>query len=197
MGNEKIEKVWFIGFLCLLMFSVQSIYAQVYTISHKDTKITIYGTSNLHDWDAAAHRFRGQFEATMKEGKLKDIKKLNFRVHAESLKSGKSGMDDKMYDALKTGEHQMITYELENIENISCSSSNQCKITADGFLTIAGVRNPVELTMHAEISQNKITLSGEKRFNMTNFDIDPPSALFGTIKTGKEVRVEYKAVFQQ
>ena len=41
------------------------------------------------------------------------------------------------------------------------------------------------------ISDNKITLVGENKFKMTDFNIDPPKALFGTITTGDDINIKF------
>ena len=46
------------------------------------------------------------------------------------------------------------------------------------------------------ILDNKITLIGEKKFKMTDFKIDPPKALFGTITTGDDITIKFSTTFK-
>ena len=64
-----------------------------------------------------------------------------------------------------------------------------------GNLTIAGATKPLEIIFDAKVSSNKIVLSGSKSLKMTDFKIDPPKAMFGTITTGDEVIIKFETVF--
>ncbi|MCJ7758647.1 MAG: YceI family protein, partial [Gillisia sp.] len=72
---------------------------------------------------------------------------------------------------------------------------SQCKITTSGYLTIAGTKKPINITFDSKISDGNIVLSGNKAIKMSNFNIDAPTALFGTITTGDEVNIKFQAVF--
>ena len=43
---------------------------------------------------------------------------------------------------------------------------------------------------------NKVVLKGEKTFKMTEFKIDPPKALLGTITTGDEITIKFNTIFK-
>jgi hypothetical protein len=46
-----------------------------------------------------------------------------------------------------------------------------------------------------KIASNMVALEGEKTFNMTDYAIEPPKALFGTITTGDEITIKFKSIF--
>jgi polyisoprenoid-binding protein YceI len=54
----------------------------------------------------------------------------------------------------------------------------------------------VTFDIEVEQSGNAFTVKGTTDFRLTDFQIDPPTALMGTIKTGDEVTIEFKATFQ-
>lgn len=193
---KTIKNTWFVvGSFLVMFFAVQTGWSQTYNVNTAASKLKVEGTSNIHDWEVDAKEFQGTLQAEMKDGQLVEIKKLDFSVVSESLKSGKSGMDKNIYKALDTKKVKRITYQMESVKNIDCTSSTECKIITSGFLTIAGTKKPVDLVFDAKVSGDRITLSGDKTLKMTDFKVDPPTAMFGTITTGDEVKINFETVF--
>lgn len=193
---KTLRNFWLtIGSLFIMVLSTQISMAQTYNVNKSTSKMEVLGTSNIHDWEIVAKDFQGSISLEMENGQLAKITKLDFSVVAESLKSGKGGMDKNTYKALKTNEHKMIIYKMDKVTNIDCTSKSQCLITTSGFLTIAGTKKPIEITFDAKIGDGKIVLSGNKAFKMSLFNIDPPTAMFGTITTGDEVKIKFQTAF--
>jgi polyisoprenoid-binding protein YceI len=63
------------------------------------------------------------------------------------------------------------------------------------MLSIAGVAKEVKFKTKYDVDGNQITFKGSYTFKMTDFNIDPPTAVMGTIKTGDEVTVRLEIVF--
>ena len=51
-----------------------------------------------------------------------------------------------------------------------------------------------DLFFKMKVAPNMVSLEGEKTFNMTDYGIEPPTALFGTITTGDEVTIKFKSI---
>jgi len=75
------------------------------------------------------------------------------------------------------------------------STSKGYKLVALGNLTIAGKTNKVELAFNLTLNGDKVELVGKKAFKMTDFGVEPPKALLGTIKTGDEIEVHYNTIW--
>ena len=193
---KTIKNFWtVVGIFLIVVLSAQTSMAQSYNINNGASKLVVEGTSNIHDWELAAENLQGNLKAELKDGQLVKINELNFGVVSESLKSGKGGMDKNTFKALKTDKNQRITYQLQKVNNIDCVSANECKVTTSGYLTIAGTKKLVDLTFDAKVDGSKITLIGNKKIKMTEFNVDPPTAMFGTITTGDEVNVKFQTVY--
>ncbi|WP_127019436.1 YceI family protein [Flagellimonas beolgyonensis] len=171
--------------------------AQSYQISKSEGEVTVTGTSTLHDWEEVAEQKSGTI-AIDPSGELPSISSLKFTVMAESLKSGKDAMDKNTYKALNTGKYKEIVFQMDAVKSISpvVSTSNKYKVVATGKLTIAGKTNTVDLPFDLTLNNGKVLLNGKKPLKMTDFGIEPPKALLGTIKTGDEIEVHYKTVWQ-
>lgn len=180
-----------------MIFAAQVITAQTFKLDNNASTLKIDGTSNIHDWTIEAEQMTGVLNATLENGKITDVSGLNFAVVAESLKSGKSTMDKNTFKALKTDKHKQIFFSLNQVKRIDCADNGDCKITANGFLTIAGTKKAVDITFAAKVSGNKVILSGSAPIVMSQYKIDPPTAMFGTITTGDKVDVKFQAVFNK
>lgn len=180
--------------LFVLTLFVSQTYAQEYSLNNTTSEMTVFGTSNLHDWDVKAEKQRGKL-ALDQSGQLQ-IKRLQVSVEAESLKSGKSGMDKNTYKALKTKKHKNISFDMKEVKSISKLNDNRYRVSVTGNLTIAGVTKNTGLDFILEVASSQVVLKGSKSFKMTEFEVDPPKALLGTVTTGDEVKIEFKTVFK-
>ncbi|UZH54115.1 YceI family protein [Salinimicrobium tongyeongense] len=193
--NTK-KNLWLvIGSFLVMVFSANTMAGQTFNVNSGASSLKVEGTSNIHDWELSAKELQGSIKVQMEDGQLVQLDQLQFAVVAESLKSGKGGMDKNTYKALDTDKHRRITYELSSVKNLDCTSKTSCKVTTNGVLTIAGTKKNVELIFDAKVAGDKITLSGDKKIKMTDFKVDPPTAMFGTITTGDEVNIKFQTVF--
>ncbi|NNK40810.1 MAG: YceI family protein [Winogradskyella sp.] len=168
--------------------------AQEYALLNDLSFIKVSGTSTLHDWHVDGEEQSGVLKLSGEESP--SIKELLFKVKAESLKSGKSSMDKNTYKALKTDKYKDIIFEYKKTNTSVKKDLNTYTISVNGTLTVTGVSKNVDLNLEVIIEGDLIKINGKKDILMTDFEIDPPKALLGTIKTGNEITITYKSVFQ-
>lgn len=186
-----------VGTVLMMVVTAQFSIAQTYNLNNTASTLKVEGTSNVHDWTVVAEDQKGKLVAEFADGQLVKISQLEFVVKAESLKSGKSGMDKNTYKALRTNSNKDITYKLNKVNNIDCVTTGSCKVTTSGTLSIAGTTKPVEITFDAKVTGDKITLTGSKSLKMTEYKVDPPTAVFGTITTGDQVNIKFQSTFSK
>ena len=184
-----------LGTLATILFFAPLSWSQTYKLNNSASNLKVEGTSNIHDWHLEAEQMQGDLTVQLDEGQLVKLEQLNLVVVAEGLKSGKGGMDKNTYKALNTDDHKKITYQLQKVGSIDCTSNSSCKVTTTGFLTIAGTKKSVEIIFDAKVTGDKVVLAGNKKIKMTEFKVDPPTAMFGTITTGDEVNIKFQTVF--
>lgn len=157
----------------------------------KGDKVIIEGTSNIHDWECDVEQVSGQASLEMNNGTLTGISALQANFEVKSIKSGKSGMDSNTYKALKADRHPQIQYTLTRVQSIT-PKGGAYTVKASGNLDIAGKTQPVTLAVTVRADEKGVlSISGEKTLNMTDYAIEPPTAMFGTIKTGEEVTLKF------
>ena len=171
-------------------------------------RVTIEGTSTLHDWHAEGRHVEGyvlvqEHEiASLWTNNNPSLHELAPTVRVEipvaSLTSGKRGLDEKMHEALKADTHSLITYRLGSAKIITRQTTQvddadgSLTIDTKGVLTVAGVEREVDIPMQVKrVPKDRLEVSGEASLRMTEFGIDPPRAMLGAIRAGDEVHVHW------
>lgn len=161
--------------------------AEQYVSDNSSTELSIAGTSTLHDWESKVKEF--VIKATRNGNSIS----ANLVVQVNSIKSGKPGMDNNTYKALKESDYPTITFMAADL-----LIANGQTISGKGDLTIAGKtrRIPVTFSM-ASWLEGTITIVGEIKITMTDYGVTPPIALFGTVKTGDDIIFKINTTLKQ
>lgn len=179
--------------LLIFTFIVLRINGQSFELKDSDSYLSIFGTSTLHDWEIKAETLNGSMSIESSNEEF-TISKLSFSVTVEGLKSGKSAMDNNTYKALEKSAFPTILYALDKLE-ITGKTGDIFQLNTTGELSIAGTKKKLVMPVNATITKAKISYQGEVTFNMTDYNIEPPTALFGSIKTGDEITIKYNVTF--
>ncbi|WP_224484855.1 YceI family protein [Robertkochia aurantiaca] len=187
------SKAWVILFLVTLLCGM-SLKAQEYKLDDSSSEMIIYGTSNLHDWEIDAEDQDVKLLMGESDNSIKDLEVI---VGVKGLKSGKGGMDKNTYKALDADDHENIRYKMKEVKTISEKGAGTWAIETAGEMTISGVTKMVTVPFEMKVDGNKVILTGEKSLKMTEFNVEPPTALFGTITTGDEVTIKFKSTMSR
>lgn len=150
-------------------------------------RITIKGTSSLHDWhiDVKTLQVDG---LVVKGGSEIQIAGGRVIIPVKSLESGNGIMNSKTYNALRADKFPNIEFALRQV---SFSQGNHNNGEFQGFLTIGGIKREVKIQANCSVQSNVITISGNYLLNMRDYQIEPPTAMLGTLKTGELVTIEF------
>jgi hypothetical protein len=195
----KMSRIFFVA--CLMFIYTFSLAQTVILNVSEETVMTVTGSSTLHDWTSQVDTIRGAVEVgvkMLKKGKAKkgdEIASVNIVVPVKSIISPRgSTMDKKTYNALKSEEHPEIIFAL-NKNTISSIVGDTLHISASGNLTIAGKTKAVQFPVKGKIiSSDKMSFLGAYKLNMVDYDVEPPSAMFGQIVTGEEVEIKFELI---
>ncbi|MFY7987613.1 MAG: YceI family protein, partial [Flavobacterium sp.] len=106
-----------------------------------------------------------------------------------------SGMDNNTFKALNSKTYKTINYKLVSVTKITEISAGNFTVETQGDLTISGVTKRINQTFTVKIIGKKAVFSGRTKIDMTVYGIKPPTALMGTIRTGKDITVDFKVTF--
>ncbi len=182
-------KLSILTLLSLMLVSAMVFGQQSYEV--KSFKMTVSGTSTLHDWESEATVVTAEASLEVNSAGL-NIQKVLVTVPVEKIVSPKGKiMDNKTYEAFNSEKNPNIQFTLTKIDQVT-GSNGSYDVKATGKLKMAGAEKSISLTVKAKVGDDGlITFSGSKTLNMTEWSMDPPKALMGTIKTGEEVTVNF------
>ncbi len=174
------------------------------------SKVTIAGTSTIHDWTMDGQLIGGFLEVSA--GVVFDQSKttlpgltggkLDARVEAtipvSSMKGQWQGMDEPMQDAMNAKEYPNIQFKLFAL---TCKephvAGTPLEFEAKGELSLHGVTNTISLPVSIEsVDKSRLKVVGKIPLKMTDFKVQPPVKL-GVFRTGDEVTISFEWLVAQ
>jgi len=188
--QKKIKPI-----LLLLMFSPLATVAQTaYQLTQSNSSsVKVTGTSNVHDWSMISKQFEstGTFNFNSL-GEMTDVTALKFTLATKSLKSGKSGMDERTYKTLNEKEFPKISYRL-TFATVTMVQANRYSIQTTGILSIAGKTQSLSMKVMALVNADgSISCHGSENLMFTDYAIQPPSFMLGAMKVGNNLLIHFE-----
>jgi polyisoprenoid-binding protein YceI len=187
MNTNKSKKRVAILLLLALGLITTAIYGQERYTQTSSSNVTVSGTSTIHDWHMTSSGVTctAEFDANA-SGEVVKLNALQVVLPAESLKSGKSGMDKNAYSALMTEKHKQIAFQLVS------AKIEAGVIQCQGKLKIAGVTKDVSLkATYTTLPGRVLQVKGSINLVMTDFGVQPPTFMFGSVTTGDAITVTF------
>jgi polyisoprenoid-binding protein YceI len=168
---------------------------QAVSLIPASSTMTIQGTSSLHDWEEKVDKFEVNLSVKTRDKEITSIDRANFTCKAKSISSESSTMTNKTLEALKAKDYPDISFKLVSVEKLSSQEGNFSGIIS-GDITLAGVTKRISISFTGNIANKKITLKGYKMVSLKDYNIKPPTAMLGTLKTGDQVTISFNLLFQ-
>ncbi len=161
--------------------------------------VSIHGTSNLHDWNETVGTVSGAGTVSQNSDGSFNLDAINITMEVHSIKSTEgSAMNNNTYKALKADADPEITIKLVGPIRSIKAKAGETTVPAKANLTIAGVTKSIDMQVKVSMpGQGKLLFEGAQSIKMTDYGINPPTALFGTLKTGNEITISFKTTFSQ
>lgn len=189
--------------------------AQLQYIPSDDSRVWIEGTSTVNDFTCSTKQIEGHARLTIQPGAATpqsqsaldtisaqrsspspapDTPAVQARVPVRALDCGKRRQNEDLYEAMKARTHPAIHYEIIKAKVVvqPDSSRDHYVVEAIGNLTIAGETRTVRLTLEGrQLDDGRIHARGSLPMQMTNFDVEPPTAMLGLIRVRDQVTVHF------
>ena len=157
---------------------------QTWQVQPSASRISVSGTSSLHDWTMQASPSQGVL--ILEDDQLKSLKLV---IPVRSLQSEHEMMNEKTYEALQAKTYPDITFQADEWQR----QSESLAIKA-GQLSLHGVTRKISIAkLQYESTKQQLSLRGSYVLNMKEFSVEPPSVLFMTV--GETVTVNVHLVF--
>ena len=179
--------------LCSLMVNLSPAQSVTYPLTAEHSSIQIEGTSNnTPHWVVYATEFEGSITIQHAEGEAHGaVETVTLTVPTKMIKSKKSGiMDRVMYDALDVNTHTEVTYALTSVSDFEVTSETSATMMTHGNLTLYGQTNEVSIPVEATLGDDGMAVfQGSHTLTLKDYGMKPPTAMFGSLRTGPEVTV--------
>ncbi len=183
-----------INFLLLFVASMATA-QELFKVSTQNSNIEVKGTSSLHDWKMTASGITAESSFIVEGNAITSIEKTRFTAPVSGLSSGKNIMDSKAHEALKEKKNPLITFQVDKAHPVNASDQ---KINITGQLSIAGKSKTITIPVHLNVvSQGVVQVHGEVTLKMSDFSVDPPTAMMGAVKTNDQFSVNFNLEFQK
>ena len=162
------------------------------------SEVTIEGTSSMHAFHCKTNKIMAYVDVD--PGYTKDLTKIarpiasvKVNIVVRTLTCGNGQMDKNMYSTLDADKNPIIKYTMSGYDILDGSAKPTAFVAkTTGTLVISGQEKVISMKINAErLSDGKATAQGEENVLMTDFGIQPPSFMFGTLKVGNEIKVKF------
>jgi hypothetical protein len=119
----------------------------------------------------------------------KAVVAVDVKVPVEKLDCGNGTMNEHMLRSLKANENPTILFRLSSYD--ITRSSDAAIGTLKGTLSLGGVQKPVSITAEGKAEGELLRVSGSTEVLMTQYDLTPPTLMFGRIKVNEKVLVKF------
>lgn len=188
------------GIFLFLSFRTSSLLEKSYII--EEHQLSLHGSSNVNEFSCTCEQ---KFDkSNIRFEYLYDWAALSFQKAALGLKvtsfdCGKKAINKDLQEALKAEEYPNINIKLLDIKHktqkLLSESTDWVDMQANASITLAGVTLITELDIQGKkLSDQKFQFKCVKTLKMTDFNIDPPSVMFGIIKVKDEISIDIDLV---
>jgi polyisoprenoid-binding protein YceI len=160
--------------------------------------LRVFGDSTLHKWSSTATVVSMTFAladwappALSDAIKAGQVKGMEVRVAVSGLKSGESGLDKNMRNAMSAEKFPEVVYKLGHYELGKPSESGAIVAKTAGELTIAGRTKTVSMDVEFRLGAGQAEALGSCTLNMSDYGITPPTLMLGAIKVRDPVTIRF------
>jgi hypothetical protein len=179
------------------------LYAQTIFVADSDSRLWIEGRSNINQFDCIANEYSGQAIVTNtavtknENTEFRNELDINVEILVDGFECGRNRMNRDLKDALKSDQYPKIIFEYEDAEILSIPEyeSDSYRMLVSGDLTVAGVTRRIEFETNGLYrNDGRMEAMGKKEIKMTDYNVVPPSGLFGLVKAQDELTVHFDII---
>ena len=159
------------------------------------SRLWIDGTSTIRSFTCKAAEVNAVVEASGPNaipellGGEKGVKSVHVTVPAEQLDCGNGTMNEHMRKAIKLSENKSIEFRLTDYD--VARNPDGVSGTINGTLLLGGVTKPLTIKAEGSPVGGMLHITGSYDLDMTEYGLKPPTLMFGRIKVGQTVKVNY------
>lgn len=174
-----------------------------FEIDQGSSSIWFEGGSTVRGFECKAGSFRS--DATIEiSGSHVNLPALDnavadvaLEIPVAELDCDNGKMNDHMRKALKAKDHPSIRYQ--HVANeVVASDDGTPRLQLVGLLTLGGEEREIVMTADAVVTdEDALVIQGSYELDMTEFGIEPPRLMLGTLKVHDSVTVHFNMTLQR
>ena len=185
--------------VALVAQPVSDVAKTTFVIDNGSSTMVIEGGSTVGSWDAEVKVLEGEFKVDLEglsnSANGSEIFELStFSVPVGNIESDSRRMNRNIYSYLKEDDYPNITFTMISAE-VTENNGNEYEVLVNGVINAAGADHEVSFTTTVSNNGNgSLNISGTKPLNFSDFGIDRPSAMLGTVRADEEIEIVYNLV---
>jgi|GEM_PF-596650 len=161
------------------------------------SKVVVRGHSTLHDWSVTSNTLNGKLILAghwrTTHGQAISIELLHLSIPVATLKgSDGSGMTKTIMHALHRKQHPTITFIVTHakLQPQQKPNAGTYLFRTAGLLKINGIMRKEAMTLRVgPLANGSLTVQTLVKLKMRDFNVTPPTAMFGIIRSGNAITV--------
>jgi polyisoprenoid-binding protein YceI len=150
------------------------------------------GTSTMHDYMLTTTALTitgrvGEGRSLLQAGALQSFE---VQIPVNSFTTEKDGLKKKMLETMKADKYPVITFRLDGYDISNAPAGHV--VAATGTLAVAGVEQPVQLSLDIAPTPDGIRVTGTHPISMKSFGIKAPTMFMGMLKTDDKVTITFE-----
>jgi len=166
-----------------------------------ESRLWIAGTSTVRSFQCQAGSFDAKVESAGSGavaavlGGDKAVSSVVVTVPVEKLDCKNSTMNEHMRKALKADKNPTVVFKVGSYD--LAKSTDGVAVTLTGTLTLGGVEKPITVDAQAKAGDNgTLLVSGTREVRMTEFGLQPPKLMLGTLKVDERIKVGFDVILK-
>lgn len=178
--------------------------AQIEYVPQDSSRLWIAGSSNVNQFECESREHRGEaiiFQTTTLTGDTvtvdEDATSIMLEIDVEGIECGRSRMNRDLRNALKADDYPNIRFVFDEIvtQSDNPDDQNTVDLEVNGSLTIAGITRQINVQLTGyTLYENRVRAIGSKEIRMTDFGVEPPTAMLGLVKADNELTVHFDLI---
>jgi polyisoprenoid-binding protein YceI len=160
------------------------------------SRVWVEGTSTTRSWRCESTAVTGTAQAeTVDLSQLRSVPRAELTIPVAQLDCRNGTMNGHMRRALKSQQHASIRFVASEVALTRTAAGATARMP--GQLTIAGETRPATLQGTVVSEDGELRVRGTHALTMTDFGVQPPSLMMGTMRVRAPVTIGFDVALGQ
>jgi hypothetical protein len=162
------------------------------------SKVSVQGSTNINEFTCFSEETYSQHPANLFINEVKNtitFHEVILNVKTESLECGNEVMNKNLFKTLGGEKYPFIIVELQQActkDGQQLNLSQWIHMTGKLYISLAGVRRYQQIDFVAkQYSDGVYHFIGEHKISLSQYNLDPPTALFGLVQVKDILNVKF------